>query len=338
MIKSKVLEFLRALGVPKFRENEDWIQISCPLAPWTHETGKDKHPSAGILSTPDRSSIFQCFTCHPNPSPLLGLVMMLWAESGDYPREAAKLLLENEVFDNEVPTATQLSKAPYDKWLNYKKIERPSMPQFIIDRFPLLMQSNDAEARNIRNYLVNKRGIELEFIAYNSIRYDSERGLIVFPLTDIVGNIQVLQARRWRDKKIFSISPKVADRPDLVFPSLRKDGPWFGMHHINPAKPVICVEGPLDSLRLQSLGYYNTIASCGAGVTLKQLHNIPNNNIILGYDSDRAGKEATKRIVSLLENRLVQRLDWGLVGKKDAGDLTSKEELEDVLNNREVLA
>lgn len=90
-------------------------------------------------------------------------------------------------------------------------------------------------------------------------------------------------------------------------------------------------------LRLQSLGYTNTIASCGAKVTQKQLNNIPNNAIILGYDADQAGKDATKRIVELLKNRLIQVVDWSIVGRKDAGDLLSKEELEDVLRNRKVL-
>lgn len=338
MIQSKVKEFVRSLGIEKFKTSEDWIQIPCPLAKWTHEKGTDHHPSAGILSTPNRPSIFQCFTCSPDPKQLLGLLMTIWSGSGRYPSEAAKILLEHEVFDISERLEIPISKHPFDKYFNYRKLDKPRLPQFIIDRYPLLMLGRDSEARTIRNYLINDRGIDLEYISYNALRYDADKGLIVFPMTNLAGNIQVLQARRWRDKKIFSISPKVAEVPDLVFPSMKRDGPWFGMHHLNPAKPVICVEGPIDLLRLQTLGYYNVLASCGAGVTVKQLHNIPNNNIILGYDSDKAGKEAAKRIVSILENRLVQILDWSLVGKKDAGDLSSKEELEDVLNNRKVSA
>lgn len=37
-----------------------WVSIHCPLAPWTHERGSDRSPSAGI-SVNDGVSIFNCF-------------------------------------------------------------------------------------------------------------------------------------------------------------------------------------------------------------------------------------------------------------------------------------
>lgn len=337
MIKSKVLEFMDALGSPKlFRENGDWLQFSCPLARWTHEKGTDRHPSFGIYSHPGHSSVYQCFTCSQEPKSLLSLLMGYWSSSKIYPKKAAKILLMSEVFDYEEPDEKPKAHN-FDRWSTKPEVSERHLPKSVINLFPRLMEGNDREAREVRNYLVNKRGIELEFIAYNDVRYESERGLLVFPLTDMYGNIQVLQVRRWRDKKLFSISPKVVGMQDVTFPSLKDDGPWFGMKNLDISKPVICVEGPLDSMRLQSLGYKNVIASCGASVTKKQLCSIPNNNILLGYDSDKAGKDATKRIVELLNNRLVQVLDWSVVGRKDAGDLMSREELEDVLGNRRVI-
>jgi hypothetical protein len=40
-----------------------WVGLHCPLAPWTHESGADSSPSAGI-SVNDSVSVFNCFTCH----------------------------------------------------------------------------------------------------------------------------------------------------------------------------------------------------------------------------------------------------------------------------------
>lgn len=337
MLKSKIIEFMEALSSSKLHnENGKWLQFSCPLAKWTHERGTDKHPSFGIYSSPGYPSVYQCFSCTHEAMSLLSLVMAFWKFTGRYPLKAAKILFENEVMRNEEPE----EKKPisnFDRWSKREVEVHHTLPIEVVERFPLLISGKDEEALEIRNYLVHKRGIELEFIFLNELRYEVERGLIVFPLTDIEGNIKFLQVRRWRDKKLFSISPKGAKMKDVEFPSLREDGPWFGMKHLDISKPVICVEGPLDMLRLQTLGYKNTIASCGASVTKKQLCNIPNNNIMLGYDSDQAGKDATKRIVELLSNRLVQILDWSIVGRKDAGDLTSREELEDVLNNRKII-
>lgn len=37
-----------------------WVSIRCPLAPWTHETGGDSSPSAGVSVADDSTSIFNC--------------------------------------------------------------------------------------------------------------------------------------------------------------------------------------------------------------------------------------------------------------------------------------
>ncbi len=55
----------------------DWVTFPCQLARWTHETGRDSSPSAGISIHPSNVSVFSCFTCG-NKAPIQGMLRK-WA-------------------------------------------------------------------------------------------------------------------------------------------------------------------------------------------------------------------------------------------------------------------
>lgn len=46
----------------------NWVKIRCPLSKWTHESGADSNPSAGISVNQSGTSVFSCFTCK-RPAP-----------------------------------------------------------------------------------------------------------------------------------------------------------------------------------------------------------------------------------------------------------------------------
>lgn len=50
-----------------------WVKMRCPLSTWTHQTGKDSNPSAGVSINPTGVSVFNCFTCG-NKTPFHGML------------------------------------------------------------------------------------------------------------------------------------------------------------------------------------------------------------------------------------------------------------------------
>lgn len=59
-------------GVPT-KIDGGWVSFPCVLARWTHPSGQDSRPSAGLSIQPNGTSIFSCFTCG-NKAPIHGLL------------------------------------------------------------------------------------------------------------------------------------------------------------------------------------------------------------------------------------------------------------------------
>lgn len=59
-----------------------WVSIRCPLAPWTHSSGRDSRASAGISIQPGGVSVFNCFTCGSR-SPFHGMLRKYANYSGE---------------------------------------------------------------------------------------------------------------------------------------------------------------------------------------------------------------------------------------------------------------
>jgi DNA primase len=172
---------------------------------------------------------------------------------------------------------------------------------------------------------------------------------MIFPLKDRRGYTYLLRARLWEEKSIWTISPKVARFPNLVFPKLKEIGAWFGMDLVDWSKPVVVVESELDVLRLASLGRMNVLASATSSVSEAQIKTVlMARRLILAYDADRAGSNTHRRIIDRADGKSnIYTADWSNAEKhelfrkgkkddmrcKDAGDLKNEGELNKVLSN-----
>ena len=86
---------------------------------------------------------------------------------------------------------------------------------------------------------------------------------------------------------------------------------------------LIIVEGNMDADAMKGI-YNNTVATCTAGLTSKQLEIVSylTNRVILAYDNDKAGRGAYKRDSKLLKEKgLDVRCLCQYQGFKDVGDL-----------------
>jgi DNA primase len=197
------------------------------------------------------------------------------------------------------------------------------------------VENNDSVAINIKDYLINVRGISLATIAEMEIRYNKQRNLIIFPLTDIRGNIQVLRARVCdiNTKVMFTISPKqFGDR--YALPTIRDSGACFGLNKITVDKPAIIVESETDCLLLKTYGFNNVIATTSASFSKTQIYSIPSPNLWVGFDNDDAGRRATKKLIDISNGKLVHVINWENAGGKDPGDAENRLDIVRAINKK----
>lgn len=356
----KEIDVVRLLRLMGYEDHEmvvrdEWINIICPLVDKRHKPGQRSltSPSAGISINPKGESLFKCFSCTPKPTKLLDLVISKSLESGYSDRSLTLFYQSREVFeesdqeraDSAVFENSVLSHSlKFNKWKPDRKKDEdeikkapmePKFPDELLSHFPLVIQAADRTALMIKDYLTNVRGISLTAIAEMGIRYHKDKNLIIFPLTDVRGNIQVLRARLCdpRNKSMFTISSKaVKDKFNL--PNIRDTGASFGLHKVDPTKPVIIVESETDCLLLKTFGFNNVIATTSASFSKSQIQNIPSPNLWVGFDSDDAGKRATKNLIAISRGKLVHVINWANAGGKDPGDAENRLDILRAINKK----
>jgi len=329
-----VAHFLLALGVEEstIREgNRGWINSPCPLGPYLHESGADTRPSFGIWANEDHRSSYFCFGCSPKPKHIGWLLHNMWVLTGEYPTEAAEIYSKYE--NHELGEEKTLE--PFDAFKDWQpKAALEPLELSVLRGFPILQGAKGFEARRVSEYLEIERGIPERIQNMCRLRYNDHKSTIVFPMTNKEGDVFLLRERSRKAKRIWTVSPEVAGCPEKTFPKLRDVGAWFGMHLAVWTEPVMLVEGELDAMRLMSLGYMNAISSATTSVTDAQLDTLVAPTLILGFDADKAGTNACKRVASYIGGKAVMyRADWSIVDCKDPGDLQGKEELRTVLSN-----
>jgi hypothetical protein len=332
-----VIKLLRLLGYSdsEMVVREGWVNVTCPLASMKHPSGRDTHASAGISINNEGQSVFKCFSCTPDAVPLLSLVVQRAYDGVSYyDYEISRFFQENEIYSGEdteddilLPQTTE-TMFGFNKWAHKKKTEKElpaKFPDKLLEFFPLIKDANDNTALHIKNYLMNVRKISLSTAVEMGVRYNKDKNLIIFPLTDRKGNIQVLRARLCdvASKVMYTISAKHFNNK-FELPTIRDTGASFGLHLLESSKPTIVVESETDCLLLKSYGFNNVIATTTASFSRAQVVNIMSSSIWVGFDSDDAGKRAAKKLAHDSNTKLIYIIDWADAGGKDPGDAANR--------------
>jgi hypothetical protein len=344
MKEKEIKIFLKRLGVKDsdIQTARGYVNSPCPFAKWTHQSGKDSHPSFGVKINDSDESIYVCFGCSPEASRLSGVLHNLWMFTGEYPKELADFFLRNEIFGN--PEKASIVSDVWESDVPWKEALEP-IPPYVLVNFPLLQNANNKTAKTCMAYFQFGRKVHPTVVFHAGVRYEPDKRNVIYPMTSMNGDVFLLRARSIFKKAIWTISPELAGFPQLKFHSLRESGALFGLHLVDWSKPVMLVEGGEDALRLMTLGYWNVVASLTTGFTEEQINNLlAAPALIVGYDDDKAGNESFSRILRGFRGRIpIFRVHWRNAGKglkdeicKDGGDLASKEQLAPVLSNMEV--
>lgn len=161
---------------------------------------------------------------------------------------------------------------------------------------------------NLSEYLLNKYEadilLKLGLIAKsntNDTYYDVFRDRIIFPIFNSEGKIIALGGRYIGDNKEM---PKYINSPEteIYIKSNELYGIFDSGLELKKAKYAILTEGYLDVLSSHINGFEMTVASLGTAFTEKQAQLLKKyvNSIILLYDNDEAGKNASKIAINIL--------------------------------------
>ncbi|MBU3999675.1 toprim domain-containing protein, partial [Patescibacteria group bacterium] len=138
--------------------------------------------------------------------------------------------------------------------------------------------------------------------------YDRFRGRIMFPISDILGRTVGFGARVFVEKEA-ATGAKYINTPDtLVYNKSRiLYGLDLAREHIRKENACVLVEGYMDVIGSHQMAVKNAVATSGTALTAEHLKIIRrySENLILAFDGDRAGQEATQRSIDLaIENAM----------------------------------
>lgn len=155
------------------------------------------------------------------------------------------------------------------------------------------------------NYL-NKLGYSSEDISDADLAikspkgnyYDKFRNRVIFPIIDLRGTIIGFGGRVLDDSK-----PKYLNSSDTVI--FKKSNNLFSMNLAKNSadKSLILSEGYMDVIAMYQAGFQNAVATLGTALTTEQARLISRyaNDVVIAYDSDEAGQNATNRASKLFE-------------------------------------
>ena len=130
--------------------------------------------------------------------------------------------------------------------------------------------------------------------------YDMFRARLMFPIFDLSGQVVAFAGRVLDESK-----PKYINSPES--PIYHKGEVLFGLYQarqaIRASGDVLIVEGYFDQLALNRAGFAQTVATCGTALTgdhVRQLKRYAQ-RVVLMFDQDRAGKQATFRAMTTLQ-------------------------------------
>ena len=156
---------------------------------------------------------------------------------------------------------------------------------------------NHLVSKGFSSYEIQKSGL---FVTKNGKTFDLFRGRLMFPIFNAMGELIAFGGRIIGDGQ-----PKYVNSPET--PIYFKQRNLYALNFAKQAKmkQIIVVEGYMDVISMHQAGVTNAVASLGTALTERQLDLLERycEEVILFYDSDRAGQNAAVRGLKMLMER-----------------------------------
>gem|GEM_PF-1759917 len=317
MKRAQVIRFLGLLGakVPADQSRTGWIVAGCPLAPWRHESGEDKHPSFAVRQEPG-DAFCNCFSCgyHGKQSDLVLDMRRLnkQSEQGSWPfGKALQLIAEaEESFDGldlDTPDIEELLFGPNA----LGRTARHVFPEPWLESFPPWHSVAEASA-----YLAS-RGVSFASADMLQLRFDSSQRRICFPVRDFKQRLRGLHGR--------AIDAATAPRYRM-YTWQGQNSPliWLGESWVDLDRPIVVVEGPFDLLSVHRC-YRNVVSPLFANPSLAKMRRMADAlEWVTLFDRGKGGDLGRARVSRGMPGQLVQHLQPP-AHRKDPGEMTLEE-------------
>ena len=151
--------------------------------------------------------------------------------------------------------------------------------------------------------------------------YDRFRNRLMFPIIDVRGNVIGFGGRVMDNS-----TPKYLNSPETVIFNKRKN--LFALNLAKKTKLpyLILVEGYMDAVALHQYGFDCAVASLGTSLTEEHAALLTRytEQVVLIYDGDQAGQNATQRAIPLLEKAGLQVKVLQMKEAKDPDEFLKK--------------
>lgn len=151
--------------------------------------------------------------------------------------------------------------------------------------------------------------------------YDRFRNRLMFPIIDIRGNVIGFGGR-----VMDNATPKYLNSPETIIFNKRRN--LFALNLAKKTKLgyMILVEGYMDAVALHQYGFDCAVASLGTSLTEEHatLLSRYTEQVMLIYDGDEAGQNATKRAIPMLEKAGLQVKVLQMRDAKDPDEFLKK--------------
>lgn len=287
MQEKQATAFLKALGVKSVNATSNWVMCSCPLAPFTHKSGKDSNPSFGVTLSSGESR-YNCFTCAGGSLEDLVSTLDFHCQKNPelykvYDLKAAREILygENvEVFQlPEFEEFMESDHKPFEEW-----------PEWFLSNFPSALSSDKA-----MSYLTSpKRRLSEALVLKYDLRYDQSRNMVLTPYRNVYGKLAGIRGRGLPDSMMehYDYSFNKSNNAKQV---------WCGEETLNLEGDLIIVEGQFDRIRVAET-YPKVIANLTAKPTEAKVRKLAGmDKVWLMLDNDKTGVEATSKFKKALQ-------------------------------------
>lgn len=160
--------------------------------------------------------------------------------------------------------------------------------------------------------------------------YDRFRDRLMFPIFDVMGNVIAFGGRRISND---DSQPKYINSAET--PVYTKGKHLYGLNFARKSgsKRVIIVEGYMDCIALHQKGIDWAVASLGTALTQNQARLLKKyfDEVIIAYDADAAGKDATVRGMDILAATGFRVKVFRLKGAKDADEYLRRHSADDFI-------
>ena len=297
--------------------------------------------TASFSVAPDKG-IYYCFGCHKGGS-AINFIMEI--EGLSYP-DAVRFLAKRAGM--EVPEDPQY-QSRYKKqerlWLLHKEAARffhsklygpegaqglayaqkRGMPQPILTKFGIGFAPNSWDSLTSA---LRRKGFTDEELRDSGLVsekqgriYDRFRNRLMFPIIDVRGNVIGFGGRVMDDS-----TPKYLNSPETMIFNKRKNLFALNLAKKSKAGQIILTEGYMDAIALHQFGFDCAVASLGTSLTQEHAALLTKytDKVILIYDGDAAGQNATQRAIPMLEKAGLQVRVLKMKDAKDPDEFLKK--------------